>query len=281
MQKGCYGKMGPLGFHVDGEPRTLCAGGEPLARILPGPSPVVALALHAGHAVRSELAPYLAISEDDRLREEDPLTARMAPDGITRIEVLRSRFEIDLNRPRFRAVYQGPDDAWGLPLYNDDLPDRIDRVSRAVHDAFYAQAHAILSQVAQVYGRFVVLDLHSYNHRRGGAEAPAAPVAENPEVNLGTGRLDRRLWAPVVEEFSAVMNGGGFDCRENVRFRGGHFARWVVETFPGTGAALAIEFKKTYMDEWSGEADDAAIERIRATLEATVPALTSALDRLA
>ena len=159
----------------------------------------------------------------------------MAPDGITRIEVLRSRFEIDLNRPRFRAVYQGPDDAWGLPLYNDDLPDRIDRVSRAVHDAFYAQAHAILSQVAQVYGRFVVLDLHSYNHRRGGAEAPAAPVAENPEVNLGTGRLNR----------------------------------------------LRIEFKKTYMDEWSGEADDAAIERIRATLEATVPALTSALDRLA
>jgi len=273
--------MEPLEFSAAGAPRTFCAGGEPLARILPGPSPVVAVALHAGHAVRSQLAPYLAISDDDRLREEDPWTARMAPEGITRIEVLRSRFEIDLNRPRFRAVYQGPEDAWGLPLYNDDLPDRVDRVSREVHDAFYAQAYAILSQVAKAYGRFVVLDLHSYNHRRDGAGAPAASVAENPEVNLGTGRLDRQRWAPVIEEFSAVMNGAGFDCRENVRFRGGHFARWVAETFPETGAALAIEFKKTYMDEWSGQADDDAVERIRATLGAAVPALTSALGRLA
>ena len=76
------------------------------------------------------------------------------------------------------------------------------------------------------------------------------------------------------------MTDAGFDCRENVRFRGGHLARWVAETFPETGAALAIEFKKTYMDEWSGTADDVAIERIRTTLGAAVPALTSALDRL-
>jgi N-formylglutamate deformylase len=273
--------MDSLESLMAGAPRTLCAGGEPLARICSGPSPVVAVALHAGHAVRPELAPYLAIGEDDRLREEDPWTAAMAPDGITRIEILRSRFEVDLNRPRFRAVYQGPEDAWGLGLYSDDLPDQMDRVSRDVHDAFYAEAHSVLSQVVRAYGRFVVLDLHSYNHRRDGVDAPAAPVDENPEVNLGTGHLDRQRWARVVEEFSAVMNGAGFDCRENVKFRGGHFARWVAETFPDTGAALAIEFKKTYMDEWSGAADDAAIARIRAALGTAVPALTSALEELA
>ena len=272
--------MEPVGFHEGGIPRTFCAGGEPLARILTGPSPIVALALHAGHAVRSELAPYLAISEDDRLREEDPWTARMAPDGITRIEVLRSRFEIDLNRPQFRAVYQGPEDAWGLDVYHGELPDDVDRVSRDVYDAFYAEAYTVLTQVIRDFGHFVVLDLHSYNHRRDGVGAPAAPLSENPEVNLGTGRLNRLRWAPVIEEFSAVVNGAGFDCRENVKFRGGHFARWVAETFPETGAALAIEFKKTYMDEWSGAVDDDAVVRIRATLGAAIPALASALDRV-
>jgi N-formylglutamate amidohydrolase len=273
--------MDSLEVGLDGEPQTLYAAGEPFARIVPASSPVVAVALHAGHTVRSELEPLLAISAEDRLREEDPWTAQMAPHSVTRIEVLRSRYEIDLNRPRFRAVYQGPEDAWGLRLYTDDLPDREDRVSRDIHDAFYAQAHAILSHVERTFGSFVVLDIHSYNHRRDGIDGPSAPTSENPEVNLGTGRMDRERWAPVVEGFSAVMNDAGFDCRENVKFRGGHFARWVAETFPHTGAALAIEFKKTYMDEWSGAVDEAAVQRIRSALAATVPAITAALGRRA
>jgi N-formylglutamate deformylase len=254
-------------------------GGAPLARIVAGNGPVVAVALHAGHALREGLREHLALTEEERLREEDPHTARMAPAGIISIEVLRSRFEVDLNRPRFRAVYQGPQDAWGLDVYRSELPDDLDRVSRTVYDAFYAQAFAVLSHVAEMYGRFVVLDLHSYNHRRDGACALAAPSTENPEVNLGTGRLDRTRWAPVVEGFSAVMRDAGFDCRENVKFRGGHFAHWVAETFPETGAALAIEFKKTYMDEWTGLVDEAAVARIRGALEAAVPVISAALAK--
>jgi N-formylglutamate amidohydrolase len=256
------------------------AGGASLARIVAGTGPVIAVALHAGHALRPGLDEYLALSDGDRLREEDPHTERMAPRGCTAIDVLRSRFEVDLNRPRFRAVYQGPADAWGLSVYRAGLPDDMARTSRDVYDAFYAEAFAVLSRVAEKHDRFVVLDLHSYNHRRDGAMAPAASAAENPEVNLGTGRLDRSRWAPVVEGFSDAMRDSGFDCRENVRFRGGHFAQWVAEMFPETGATLAIEFKKTYMDEWTGLADEAAVTRIRSTLETTVPVLTEALSRL-
>lgn len=260
--------------------RVIDAGGAPLARIVDGDGPVLALALHAGHAVRPGLESYLALGDDERLREEDPHTARMAPRGLPLLEVLRSRFEIDLNRPRFRAVYQGPQDAWGLRVYRSELPDDEDRVSRAAYDTFYATAFDLLSRLAEKHGRFVVLDLHSYNHRRDGAEQPGADERENPEVNLGTRRLDRERWAGVVECFSAAMETSGFDCRENVKFGGGHFAHWVAETFPGTGAALSIEFKKTYMDEWTGAVDSSAVERIRMALGSAVPALVRAIETM-
>jgi N-formylglutamate deformylase len=263
----------------DRECRVIESHGAPLVRVTSGEGPVVAVALHAGHLLRPDLNDYLALSDDERLREEDPETASMAPRNVTTLEVLRSRFEVDLNRPRFRAVYQGADDAWGLNIYNDELPDAADRGSREVYDQFYAEVFRVLSRVIEVHGRVVVLDVHSYNHRRDGADAEAAPAADNPEVNLGTRRLDRDRWAPVVDGFAGVMRESGFDCRENVKFGGGHFARWVSETFPDA-AALAIEFKKTYMDEWTGVVDETAVERNRAALEAAVPVICSALPSI-
>ena len=47
--------------------------------------------------------------------------------------------------------------------------------------------------------------------------------------------------------------------------------------FPDTGCAIAVEFKKIFMDEWSGEPDWAAIEQLRGLLAATVPVLAEAL----
>ncbi len=79
-----------------------------------GDGPLVATAIHDGHEVRPELLPYMAISETDRLREEDPFTADWMPMAPTQIVGLRSRFEVDLNRPRDKAVYLKPEDAWGL-----------------------------------------------------------------------------------------------------------------------------------------------------------------------
>ena len=87
-------------------------------------------------------------------------------------------------------------------------------------------------------GPFVVLDLHSYNHRRG-SDAGAGPDADNPEVNVGTGSLDRARWAPAGRARSSSSSrssrstGHRLDVRENVRFHGGHFARWVNDRYAG------------------------------------------------
>ena len=68
--------------------------------------------------------------------------------------------------------------------------------------------------------------------------------------------------------------------RENVRFRGGHFSKWIAGTFPQNGCVLAVEFKKVYMDEWTGEPDEAAIKQIEHALRATIPGLVESLSEL-
>ncbi|CAN5728020.1 N-formylglutamate amidohydrolase [soil metagenome] len=245
--------------------------------------PVAAAAVHDGHALRSEVASAIALDNDARLREEDPFTARWAEVVDTRLVGLRSRFEVDLNRPREKAVYRRPEDAWGLEVWRDSpLPEDMVQASLEQYDAFYEAAHEALTRLVERWGRFVVLDLHSYNHRRDGPDAPPADPEANPEVNLGTGTLDRDRWAPVVEHLMAELRGPDptghvLDVRENVKFQGGHFPRWVNENFPGTGCAVAIEFRKSFMNEWSGEPDAERVDAIGQLLAGAVPGLVMAL----
>jgi N-formylglutamate amidohydrolase len=87
---------------------------EPIWQLVHGEGPLVAAAIHAGHAVRNEVAGYFALDDDGRLREEDPFTDTWAEIAPSRVVALRSRFEVDFNRPREKAVYRRPEDAWGL-----------------------------------------------------------------------------------------------------------------------------------------------------------------------
>ena len=239
--------------------------------------PVVATAIHAGHDLRPAVAACTALDDATRLREEDPFTDSLTSVGGSTVMVHRSRFEVDLNRSRDEAVYQTPDDAWGLELWRETPPaDEIER-SRALYDDFYLELGHRLDALAE-RGPFVVLDLHSYNHRRDGADAPPAPHEENPEINIGTAALDRARWSRVVDGFiehltRQEVGGRRLDVRENVRFRGGELCRWVDGRYRETGCALAIEFKKVFMDEWTGELDQRHLEDLRGALASVVPAL--------
>lgn len=251
-----------------------------------GASPVVGTAVHDGHAVRHDLLELMDIAEDGRLREEDPFTGAMIGDLANRIVFHRSRFEIDLNRPRDGAVYLRPEQSWGVKVWRKQPADALVEKALAVHDAYYAMLEDYLRGVEASHGRFVVLDIHSYNHRRAGAHAAAADPEGAPEINIGTFSMDRRRWAPVVDAFIAVARGFGFrgrqfDVRENVAFQGrGEQTRFVHERFPQTGCAIAVEFKKFFMDEWTGVADEAAVSALRDLINASVPALEAALQEV-
>lgn len=247
-------------------------------------SPVVAVAVHAGHDVREEIAGRLALSGLDRLHEEDVGTAEWATRFPTHIVGGRSRFEVDLNRPREDAVYLRAEECWDLEVWREPLaPDMLER-SRAAHDVFYAELGGILDRTQDVFGHFVVYDLHSYNHRRGGPDTAPADPAGHPDVNVGTGSMDRDRWGSLVGRFMADLHSAKvpygddhLDVRENVCFKGRQLARWVHERYPETGCALAIEVKKFYMDEHTGEVDAELHDAVGDALAATVPGVLEEL----
>ena len=254
-------------------------------RLHAGTGPLVATAIHDGHDVRDDVARYLALDDSQRLREEDPFTGKWTQIAPTRVIGTRSRFEVDLNRPRESAVYRTPEDAWGLAVWKEDPPQNLFERSLAEYDHFYDSMHALFEEMSTQHGRFVIFDLHSYNHRRQGPDGPAADTSGNPQVNVGTGTLNRDRWAPVVETLIETLSsfeflGDRLDVRENVKFRGGRWPQWIHENFPDSGVALAIEFKKFFMDEWTGALDRTYSETIGQALQATVPAVLNALELL-
>ena len=186
----------------------------------------------------------------------------------TRVVPSRSRFEVDLNRPRDKAVYLTPEDSWGLQVWRSKPSENLIATSLEQYDYIYAEMRQVLTRLQERYGRFVVLDLHSYNHRRAGPESPPDDPTDNPEVNVGTGSMDRQLWGRLVDRFMADLRdfdflGRRLDVRENVKFMGGNLPQWVHENFPTSGCCLAIEFKKFFMNEWTGEPVMEELEAIR------------------
>ncbi len=254
--------------------------------ILAGPGPLAAAAVHDGHDVHPETLPHFALDAAGRLREEDPFTGHLTDIAPTRVVGKRSRFEVDLNRPREGAVYRTPEDAWGLTVWQAGLPDAVADRSLETYDAFYRAVGELLAMKIREYGSVVVYDLHSYNHRREGPDGPEADPEANPEVNLGTGTLDRARWGGLVDRFMDDLRDGAaqagledLDVRENVKFQGGHFSRWIHERFGSDACVLAVEFKKTFMDEWTGEPDEAHLDALREALAHTVPGALEERER--
>ena len=225
-----------------------------------GPGRVLATAIHDGHDLRPEVAAQMALQDDDRLREEDPFTGEAARAVPFNIVVHRSRFEFDLNRGPDGAVYRTPEQCWGLEVWKEvELDADIAARSLAIHREYYRMLGHLLDGLAERHDRFVVIDVHSYNHRRDGPGGPPTPQQAAPDINIGTFSMPREDWAflldPLMEAMRAFdFNGRHLDVRENIAFQGkGEQTRFIHERYPSRGCAIALEFKKFFMDEWTGQ----------------------------
>ncbi|WP_108462523.1 N-formylglutamate amidohydrolase [Devosia naphthalenivorans] len=268
---------------VEGDDLNCLVGSDALWSVDRAASPLIGTAIHNGHALRDEIASTIALDDAQRLREEDPFTEYTIRDVPNRIVFHRSRFEVDLNRDAPGAVYLLPEQCWGLDVWAMPLGDELVRRSLAIHAAYYAMLRQILEGIAAEFGQFVLLDIHSYNHRRAGPEGAPMPEAEAPQINIGTISMDRARWAHVVDPFieslrSYTFAGRPIDVRENVAFQGrGEQTRFVHTNFPESGCAIAIEFKKFFMDEWTGEPDPEALGSMRRMITGSLPVLLGAL----
>jgi hypothetical protein len=234
-----------------------------------GPGAVLATAIHDGHELRPEVAGAMILAEADRLREEDPFTGQAVLDVPTHVIAHRSRFEFDLNRAAKTAIYRTPDQSWGIAVWDGEPDEALVARSLDIHAAYYRMLGALLDDIASRHERFVLIDVHSYNHRRDGPKGEPTPQDKAPDINIGTFSMPREQWAFLVDPLMERMRGFDFngrhlDVRENVAFQGkGEQTRFVHDRYPGRGCAIALEFKKFFMDEWNGQPDAKELDAMR------------------
>ena len=246
-----------------------------------GKGTVLATAIHNGHSVRPEVLECLALDENERLREEDPFTGDWTDLSAHRLIVERSRFECDLNRPRKEAIYVGPKAAWGLDLYREPLTKEIRTRSLEFYDDFYQSVETFITSQLERQSHFLVIDLHSYNHRRNGPDSKPADAATNPEINLGTLHITpAEYWMELVEIFESTLRSYDLDVKHNVPFEGGHFPQWLNRKWLGRVCALTVEVKKVFMDEWTGLRDNSEFLHIGIALKKATQAAEQKLISL-
>ncbi len=258
---------------------------EEIWKLIEGNTPLIAAAIHDGNFVREELKNNMVLKDDDQFREEDPFTGKLTEIADTRLIGLRSRFEVDLNRPRNSAVYINPEDAWGLKIYGTPPSQKMINHSFELYDKFYSELDRLLNDFKKRFGRFVVYDIHSYCYRRKGPDEIEDDPKLNPEVNIGTGTMNRKLWAPIIDRFISDLKsfnymGSHLDVRENIKFKGGYFPKYIHEKFPESACVISIEFKKFFMDEWTGNLYEDKFEYLKSALNFTAQGVMSELGKI-
>lgn len=212
--------------------------------------------VHAGSRIRDNLQDALAISQTDRYREEDPGTEQFIKDFPLQVIALDSRFEYDVNRPEEQAISLTPDMSWGLTVWNRPLTAAEMEFSLAKYREFHQLMDIVSDYLLKNHDRAYIFDLHSYCYQR----EKRLPWHEDvkPAINLGTESINGNLFRAEIDRFlvflGRIKDGDKpLTVAENEVFKGGYLARRLSARHHDQMAVFAIEFKKLFMDEWSGE----------------------------
>lgn len=236
-----------------------------------GPAGHAGVALHAGHDVRPEVAENMKISPADRRREEDPHTEAFLQTFPIQIVARYSRFEYDPNRPPQSAVYTTPDTCWDLDVWHRPQTEAEKAESLAKHQELHGLMDIVTDYMLQNHRYGILFDLHSYNYQRQG---PVEwHVDPKPVINLGTGPVNREIFGECLEDFMTRLQTFSLNDRktyvaENEIFKGGHLSRRLSRNNYDRLLVLAIEFKKVFMNELSGELYPDALNQLVTQFEA-------------
>ena len=222
----------------------------------------VCTAIHNGHRLRAGLVENCAISEPERLHEEDPYTADIAANMPITVVASDSRYEYDLNRAPETCVY---DEAWGQAVWHAPLSDTENATSLAKHTTVYTVLGALYEKLESLHPQVLVYDVHSYNYQRPG-------MGDVPLFNIGTEQLDTQRWQADIDRWVERLGRirlPGIEVRSAINevFYGrGYQATFVGKNFRNT-LVLPTELKKVFMDELSGEVHSDVLGKLHAEFE--------------
>ncbi len=223
----------------------------------------ICTAIHDGHRVRDEIIDNCALTEDERYFEEDPYTGEFIDNMPITVIGCDSRYEYDLNRGPDTAIYE---EAWGKVVWKTPLSEEQKAASLEKHNTFYRVVSALYNRVIQLHGGCLVYDIHSYNYKRKGEDAPA--------FNLGTEQLDVAKYGGVINHWMGLL--------DDITIPNHHIRAALDEVFYGRGyqatiakdfkntLVLPTEFKKFFMDEMTGVVDQAVIDDIKPKFEKAI-----------
>lgn len=243
----------------------LISGGFPISGVTPlgsaefhlnAPAECLSVAVHAGGRVRPEIEEALAVDLEDRFREEDPYTDYLANGFPLQIIARDSRFEYDLNWEIENSVYPADQKKWDLQVWKQ-APNKADlEITYSKYREFHELLDLLLEFILKSNKHAILFDLHSYCYQR--EKRKNWWDDSRPEINLGTRSINRDYFTPMIESFLTGVSGmelGGHPLRvaENEIFPGGYLTRKYAQRHSEKVLVLAIEYKKIFMDEWSGE----------------------------
>ncbi|PIE60489.1 MAG: hypothetical protein CSA31_01730 [Desulfobulbus propionicus] len=224
----------------------------------------ICTAIHSGHQLREQLAENCLLSESERLFEEDPFTDEIIAPMPISVAALCSRYEFDLNRSPEKCIYEK---AWGKQVWKQPLTARARQLSLQKHALFYRIMGALTAKIESLHGKCLIYDIHSYNYRRVGADAPT--------FNIGTHQLNTRRWDRVIDHW--VKNLGkiklsDIDVRsaENEVFSGKGYLATFVCKYHHNSLVLPTEIKKIFMDEDTGKIYPLVLNKLKSELKEAI-----------
>lgn len=245
-------------------------------------SPLIGLAMHAGHRVRVELQSKMAIEEEERTYEEDLGVEAFVEEFPIQLIGLDSRYEYDVNRPREQSVYLKPFQSWGKKVWQTPPTKEELEISYQKYDEFHELIDYFTEQSVARQGKALVLDVHSYNYRRPNL---APRVDTLPVFNLAVSDNDKKLHGKILatltqELMRADLPGTSISVKENDVFKKDGAAALAIDARQLKALVVPVEVKKIYMDERTGQINPDVTGRLAkamlAAAEKTLAQLLSA-----
>ncbi|MEW5820066.1 MAG: flavohemoglobin expression-modulating QEGLA motif protein [Cyanobacteriota bacterium] len=228
--------------------------------------PYICVAIHNGGNLRQELRNKIALNKMERWLEEDPLTGNLISSLPIKIISYDSRYEYDLNRSPEECIYN---EAWGKQVWKLSLTEQDKAISIKKYTAFYSVLDALIENLINKFEATVVYDIHSFNHQRDGRYENA------PTINIGTENINYDKYEKFIKRWISELTKIHVDSvnltvKENIVFYGrGYLLKYLTQKYNNV-LVLATEFKKIYIDEFSGDEYPEVIEHLQKGLKEAI-----------